>query len=103
MAYRWSVDGPKEDGEETCYVRSRRLWPLGKGIVFEAVCRRGDREEVLATSRRVTCDSAAAAASLLKLTQVLVRDGWVPTPEPRLVGPDIVASFVRPAERAQTQ
>jgi hypothetical protein len=100
MVYRWSVDGPTEDGAETCYVRSRRLWPLGRGIVFEAVCRRGDRVEILANSRKVTRDSAAAAASLLKLTQCLARDGWEPTSEPRLVGPDIVASFTRPADRS---
>ncbi|HZS91971.1 MAG TPA: hypothetical protein VFE42_31365 [Chloroflexota bacterium] len=103
MVYRWSVDGPAEEGEETCYVRSRRLWPLGPSIVYEAVCRRGGKMEVLACSRKVPRDSPAAAASLLKLTQGLVRDGWEPTPEPRLVGPDIVASFTRPAERDRTR
>jgi hypothetical protein len=99
MVYRWSVNGPSTDDYDICYVRSRRLWPWRSSMVYEAVGTRDGQLEVLAATRRVPSESDAAAASLLKLTAILQRDGWAPTQEPRMMGQDIVACYTRPVRQ----
>jgi hypothetical protein len=87
------------DHIDVCYVRCRRIWPWGSHSVYEAVGTRGNKIEVLATSRKVPSEGAAAAAALLQLNRDLQRDGWTLTEEPRRMGHYFVTCYTRPVRR----
>jgi hypothetical protein len=82
---------------EVCYVRRRRVWSFGSRVVFEAVGTRRHQLEVLAATRPVPGESAAAAAALLELDRDLQSAGWRPLGEQRTLGQYVVTCYTRPA------
>jgi hypothetical protein len=99
MVHHSGASRAHPDTYDICYVRSRRVWPWRSSLVYEVVSTQGGQLRVVAATRKVPCESEAAAASLMQLTATLRQEGWEPTEEPRMVGQDIVTCFTRPIPR----
>ncbi len=95
MLYQGNVDATHPHHYDLCIVRGRRLFGLCPGLVFEALCQRGDKLEVLGATCKAPDGSAEAANALRNLSALLRHDGWEETEGAEPVSPDIIAHYIR--------
>jgi hypothetical protein len=95
MLYQTSADGPQPPHDDRCVVRARHPLGLRSRVVYEALCMRGDKIEVLAATHKAAEGSAEAANALRNLRAMLRHDGWERSEEPGMEGPDVVACYIR--------
>jgi hypothetical protein len=95
MLHKGTADAPDPRHYDLCVVRARHPLGLRSGVVYEALCLRGDAVEVLAATCKAAAGSAKAANARRNLEALLRHDGWQETEGTQPVGPDIVAHYVR--------
>src|ERR1700745_3059202 len=91
--------GSEQEPRDVCFIRYRKSWSLRPAIVYEAITRREGRDVVLAQTRKVLGEREGAVTAQTELVRRLLREGWIPTTEPLVVGDDILGVYVRRIRR----
>jgi hypothetical protein len=88
--------------DAVCYVRARRPRSLRAAIVYEAMAHWQGEPRVFASTGRIplTRLEDRGRAALASLQRALLRDGWIPSQEPLVVGEDVIGVYVRPGRQS---